>query len=98
MDLSAILALFPQLAPYAGYLAAAVAIASIISTLMPSPSPDSSQAYRTAYQVIQWVALLKGHATPLSSPAATGIVGGHGAMNNPQIATASKPATQGPTP
>ena len=96
MDFTSLAALASSLGfgSYVSYLAAVIAIGAIISTIAPGPQAagwTNSTVYRFLYAVLQWCALNKGHATNLSSPAATGIVGGGGAISNPQVATASTP-------
>ena len=96
MDFTSLAALASSLgfSSYVSYLAAAIAIGAVISTVAPGPEATgwtNSGAYRFFYAILQWCALNKGHATNLSSPAATGIVGGGGAISNPQVATASTP-------
>jgi hypothetical protein len=96
MDLTGILALFPQLLPYVGYFTAAVTIANIVSTMLHPPKPDASKAYQWFYWGVHQCAMLRGMATPLNSPAATGIVGGLGAIQNPQMSTSSVSAQSMP--
>ena len=96
MDLAGILALIQSLGwgDYSRYLLTLIGVCALIATVAPGPRPTgwtNSTAYRAFYAVLRWCAANVGHATPLSSPAATGIVGGGGAISNPQVATGSVP-------
>ena len=89
MTTDQLLAVFPQLLPYVGYITAAVTIANIISTMLHPPKPDASKAYQWFYWGVHQCAMLRGMATPLNSPAATGVVGGLGAIQSPRMSTSS---------
>jgi hypothetical protein len=98
MDPILLLQSIPGVGPYLPYVALAVTICAAIATVAPGPKATgwtNSALYRGVYAILQWCALNKGHATALSSPAATGIVGGGGAISDPQVSTASVP--KGPT-
>lgn len=94
MDPWTLLASIPGIGPYLPWITAVVTVCAALAMIAPGPQATgwtSSPVYRFVYAMLQWCALNKGHATALSSPAATGIVGGGGAISNPQVATASVP-------
>ena len=94
MDPWTLLASIPGVGPYLPWITAVVTVGALFAMIAPGPQATgwtNSPAYRFVYAVLQWCALNKGHATNLSSPAATGIVGGGGAISNPQVALTSTP-------
>ena len=94
MDLIALIQSIPGVGPWIPYITLVITIGAALSIVAPGPMATgwtNSTLYRGLYAVLQWCALNKGHATNLSSPAATGIVGGGGAISNPQVAITSFP-------
>jgi len=95
MDPMTFLQSIPGVGPAIPYITLAITIAAALAVVAPGPTAagfTNTGFYRFVYAVLQWCALNKLHATPLSSPAATGIVGGGGAVGTPQMATGSVPA------
>jgi hypothetical protein len=98
MDLASIVALLQSLGwgSYVNAVLTIIGVCALIAMVAPGPRVTgwtNSPVYRAVYAVLQWCAANKFHATPLASPAATGIVGGGGAISNPQMAASSVPAT-----
>lgn len=83
MDVMSALTAIPGIGPYLPYLLLAVAIATFLCPVLPAPT-DKTGFYFAVYQVINSVACNFGHAKNLSAPESLNVVGGPGAISNPQ--------------
>jgi hypothetical protein len=93
MDLIALIQSIPGAGPYIPYILLAMVLCAIIATCLPGPTADSSTFYKFIYALVNKIALNFGRAANLAAPSSTGVVGGPGAVTNPQMATGSVPAT-----
>lgn len=80
----------PGIGPYLPWITLAIALASLLASAMPAPA-SASGVYYAIYQVVNTIAANFGHGKNLSAPESKGVVGGPGAVSNPQIATGSAP-------
>lgn len=69
IDLAAILAAFPALAPYVPVI---IAVAAILASLLPAPAAATGGAYALLYRLVNLLGANVGHARNASDPAAGG--------------------------
>ena len=60
----------PALAPYAGYISAAIGIAAIVARFLPPPAMPASGFYPIVYGVMNMLAMNAGHARNATDPTA----------------------------
>ncbi len=68
MDITTLIQLFPALAPYAVYIAAAVGLAAQVAALMPPPVANGSVSYSRFYTLVNWVGRNVRYAANASAP------------------------------
>ena len=90
MDLSALIASVPGIGPYIPWITAVVTLCAVLCPMLQAPASKTG-AYYVIYQIINTIALNFGHAKNLSAPESAGIVGGPGAIANPQVAVTVRP-------
>lgn len=73
------------------YVPYVIAAAAVIAPFMPGPERPTG-LYAFAYWAVNWLAINRGHATNLNSPAVKGVVAGPGANDAPLIAVAAREA------